>query len=170
MSSTPGSYLETEIMTAPPQKLQLMMIEAAIRFCRRAADQWDAQKDDEACESLIRAQKIVTELVGGLNRDKSPELSTKITSVYLFVFRNLMEANVERSRPKLDGALRVLEEERTTWRQVCEKVGASASSENDAAVILAPRTVTSSEATPLAGFTGGAGTIDTPLAGFSIEA
>jgi len=170
MSSTTGSYFETEIMTAPPQKLQLMMIEAVIRFARRAGEQWDAQQDDQACESLIRAQQIVTELVSGLNREQSPELAAKITSVYMFVFRRLMEASLEKSRQKLDDALRVLEEERTTWREVCQRVGASAATENAAAVILPPVGVTSCEATPLSRFAGGSGTIDTPVSGFSIDA
>ena len=136
MSSLPQSYLETEVLTAPPQKLQLMMIEAAIRFGRLAAGHWQAGENDQACEALIRAQKIVTELVNGLNRDESPELVGKMAAVYLFVFRSLMEASYQRDREKLDDALRVLEVERETWRQVCQRVGRASGSDNAAAVLL----------------------------------
>jgi flagellar secretion chaperone FliS len=142
MSALPQSYLETEILTAPPQKLQLMMIEAAIRFGRRAAEHWQAGEDDRACEALIRAQNVVTELVNGLNRDESPELARKMAAIYLFVFRSLMEASYQRDRKKLDDALGVLEVERETWRQVCQRAGRESGSENEAAVVLPSRPTT----------------------------
>ena len=130
MSTTsPGSYIETEVMTASPQKLQLMMIEAAIRFARRAKLHWEAGNDEEACEVLIRAQRVMGELLGGLNREASPQLVGKIASVYVFVFRNLMEAALERDVQKVDDAIKVLEAEQETWRQVCQKLAAEQSNE-----------------------------------------
>lgn len=131
MALLPQSYLETEVLTAPPQKLQLMMIEAAIRSSRLAQGHWEAGEDERACEALIRAQRIVTELVNGLNREQSPELVKKITAVYLFIFRSLMEASFERSDKKLGEAIRVLEVERETWRQVCQRVGRESDATSD---------------------------------------
>jgi flagellar secretion chaperone FliS len=143
MALLPQSYLETEILTAPPQKLQLLMIEAAIRFSRLAQGHWEAGEDERACEALIRAQRIVTELVNGLNREQSPELVQKITAVYLFIFRSLMEASFERDEKKLGDALRVLEVERETWRQVCQQVGRAADAKDDATdVATTPATAT----------------------------
>jgi flagellar secretion chaperone FliS len=137
MALLPQSYLETEILTAPPQKLQLLMIEAAIRFSRLAQGHWEAGEDERACEALIRSQRIVTELVNGLNREQSPELVKKISAVYLFIFRSLMEANFERNQKKLGEAIRVLEVERETWRQVCQRVGREPDAE-DAVAEMAP--------------------------------
>ena len=169
MTSLPQSYLETEILTAPPQKLQLMMIEAAIRFGRRAAGHWQAGEDDQACEALIRAQKIVTELVNGLNRDESPELAGKIAAVYLFVFRSLMEAGYQRDREKLDDALGVLEVERETWRQVCHRVGRESGSENEAAVVLPSLLTTAGNAAGLPDVSTGSVAPDA-MRGFSLDA
>jgi flagellar protein FliS len=121
-ASSPGSYLETEVMTASPQKLQLMMIDAAIRFAKRAKLHWEADENEEACEALIRAQRVMGELLGGLNREASPQLAGKIASIYVFVFRNLMEASLEQDTKKIDDAIRVLEVEQETWRQVCQKL------------------------------------------------
>ena len=139
MSTTSlGSYIETEVMTASPQKLQLMMIEAAIRFARRAKVHWEDGKDEEACEVLIRAQQVMSELLGGLNREASPQLVGKIASVYVFVFRNLMEAALERDVEKVDGAIKVLEAEQETWRQVCQKLAAEKPNEIHQTVKPAP--------------------------------
>jgi len=117
-----STYLTTEVMTATPQKLHLMLIEAAIRFAHQARQQWNNGENEEACESLIRAQDIVTHILGGLKSSPDRQLSRKVASVYLFVFRSLMEANIHRDETRLDGALKVLETERETWRQVCERL------------------------------------------------
>lgn len=116
------SYLVTEVMTAPPQKLHLMLIEAAIRFAQKARTHWAAQENDLAVESLIRAQEIVGEMLAGLNREVDPELVRRVASVYLFVFRRLLEAASTRDEAKLADALRILEINRQTWREVCQQL------------------------------------------------
>lgn len=145
MPSLPHGYLETDILTAPPHKLHLMMVEAAIRFARRAHDRFDAGEDEEAGELLIRSQRIVTELINGLDRERSPELVKKITSIYLFILRSLTESSLYRDLGKLDDAIRVLDIQRETWRQLCGQVGRSDASENGAAAVMA------SSAAPLGG-------------------
>jgi len=47
-ASAHESYLVTEVMTATPQKLQLMLIDAAIRSAEKARRLWHEQEDDWA--------------------------------------------------------------------------------------------------------------------------
>lgn len=121
--SARDQYLVAEVMTATPQKLQLMLVEAAIRFAGRARQLWSERKDEEATDALIRAQDIIGQMLASLDRESALPVVRKVAAVYLFVFRCLMEANCQRDERKLDDALKVLEEERETWRQVCEKFG-----------------------------------------------
>ncbi len=121
-----AEYLEAEVMTASPQKLQLMLIEGAIRFIEKTKQHWEAEQYDWGIESLIRAQEIVTEILGSLRHDVDRPLVRKVAGIYVFVFRNLVDASLDHSREKLDEALRVLHEERETWRQLCEKLGGAA--------------------------------------------
>jgi flagellar protein FliS len=132
-SSARDSYLVTEVMTATPQKLQLMLIEAAIRSAERARAQWQADHHEQAAEALIHAQQAVGELLAGLDHEVDTDLVKKVASVYLFVFRSLMEASLERNDKKLDDALRVLQVERETWRQVCRQLGNEKQPDNQAA-------------------------------------
>jgi flagellar protein FliS len=118
--SARDAYLETQVLTATPQKLRLMLIEGAIRFVRQTEHLWDAERFDDALESLIRAREIVGELMASLDPQKSP-LAKQILPLYAFITRTLTEAQRERSRAKLNDAVRVLEEERETWSQVCAK-------------------------------------------------
>jgi flagellar protein FliS len=117
------NYLMTDVMTATPQKLQLMLIEAAIRAGEQTRELWKNEQLDEACETMIKCQRLVTELLCGLNPEVNRELVRKAAGVYLFVFRRLSEAQLNRSYESLSEALSVLEIERETWRQVCEQLG-----------------------------------------------
>ena len=120
------NYLATEVLTAPPQKLHLMLIEAAIRFVERARQHWRAGQPDQGTEALVRAEDILGELMAGLNREIDSDLVKNTAAIYLFVFRSLMEANFRQDEGKLEDALRVLEVERDTWRQVCARLGPAA--------------------------------------------
>ncbi len=115
-------YLETEVFTASPQKLQLLLIEAAIRLVIRAREQWNNHQDDEATESLIRCQEIVTEIIAGLRPQPESSLTRKVAAIYAFIFRSLVQAALRRDDRQLANALSVLEVERDTWRQLCDQL------------------------------------------------
>lgn len=132
-SSIRDNYLETEVMTATPQKLQYMLIDAAIRNLQRGKHLRTEELYDEACEALIRAQEIVTQILTGLNRDVDAELARKVASIYMFVFRSLNEAQVGQDVAKIDECIRVLEVERETWRLLCEQIEQEQPAENEAA-------------------------------------
>lgn len=122
------TYLATQVLTAPPQKLHLLLVEAAIRACEKARAFWQQKQDPQATEALIRAQEIMSELVAGLNRQAEPRLVRQVASLYLFIYRNLLEASFLRDEKKLEDALRVLREEQTTWQLVCQRTQEGASS------------------------------------------
>lgn len=131
--SASNSYLETEILTATPQKRQRMLIDGAIRFTERARHHLRADHNEEFCECLIRAQRIVTELIAALDHEVAPELTRKVAALYVFVFRALVDASLARDEAKLDDAIRVLQPQREAWESVCQELGTRAPLENEAA-------------------------------------
>jgi flagellar protein FliS len=120
-SSTDYQY--TEVMTATPQKLQLMLVEAALRHAGQARQHLAGQQFEAAHNALIRSQSILAELLGSLNPSSGDETVARVIGVYSFVYRSLIAANIERSEAKLNDALRVLMVERETWRLVCDRLG-----------------------------------------------
>ena len=114
------NYLLTSLRTAPPQKIHLMLIEGAIRFCRRATEQRQAGLPDEALGSLVRAQEIVAQLLADL--DAQSPLARRLADVYQFVYVTLSSACRQLDAKLIDDAVRVLEVERETWRQVCQRL------------------------------------------------
>ena len=118
-----NEYLVTEVMTATPQKLQLLLIEAAIRWTQKAKTLREAKKPGQAGEAILRAQEIVTQLIAGLNPDPEAKIARRLASVYNFVFRSLVQAHVRHTNAGLDEALRILSIERETWQQACQRFG-----------------------------------------------
>ncbi len=115
-------YMEHEVLTAPPEKLHLMLIQGAMRFIRQAQRAWEQNQDELACESIIRAQEILGEMLAGLRPEQNRPLVSKVAAVYMFVFRSLIQAQLSRDQEALQDALRVLSIEEETWRQVCQQL------------------------------------------------
>jgi flagellar secretion chaperone FliS len=115
------TYLETQITTATPQRLRLLLIEGAIRFARQTQEHWCTGQDEAALESLIRCRDIVSELLSGVHLDDSP-LARQVGALYGYLFSALTEAQQTRDATLLAAVIRVLNEERETWRQVCEQL------------------------------------------------
>lgn len=140
-------YLETQVMTASPQKLRLMLVEGAIRNVSQVEHYWDLQRLDEALEASIRAREIISELMSPLSADKSP-LAMQMLAIYVYLFRTITEATLENDRVKLADVLRVLAEERETWSQVCEKFVDIDERPQAKAEITAPQTLPTPAAAP----------------------
>ncbi len=115
----PTAYLEAAVQTATPQKLQLMLIEGAIRFATEAKENWCEPVSYELLEATRRCQSIIAELYGGI-RQESSEVAKKTADLYLFLYREIVDVLAEHDPKKLDGVLEILEIERETWRQLCD--------------------------------------------------
>lgn len=119
------NYILAEVSTATPQKLQLLLIEAAIKNIYRTKNSWADKQFDVALDHLAKAQDIVAEILGSLDVKGNPEIAKQLAAIYLFIFRRLAEAGMTNDEQKLDDALRILNCERETWQLVCDKFGAN---------------------------------------------
>jgi flagellar protein FliS len=122
LSSQPlETYLESQVMTATPQRLRLMLIDGAIRFARQAIQFWgDDGAAPESIEAVVRCRAVISELLSSVREDGT-ELPKQVAGIYLFLFQNLTEAQLNRDVEKVEETVRVLEVERETWTQVCEQ-------------------------------------------------
>ena len=116
-----SAYLETQILTATPQRLRLLLIDGAIRFANETLGHWKENHAEQGRESLERCRAIVSELLSAVKTDQS-ELTRQVAGVYTFLFRELTEANIDRNTEKLANVIGVLQVERETWAELCEKM------------------------------------------------
>ncbi len=108
-------YRKTQILTANPAELMLLLYNAAICFCEQGKSKVETQEFEEAHARLVRAENIVMELSSALRRDVHPDLVHNLSRLFEFVFYRLFEANVSHNPRCIDEALNVLTVLRDAW-------------------------------------------------------
>lgn len=120
------AYLRTRVMSATQEELRLMLLDGAIKFARQGRDGL-AKKDYEASyNGFTQARSIVLELINSMRPEVAPELCQKLSSLYTFIYTEMIEASLEKDVSRADEAIRLLEYERETWlllmeQQACEQ-------------------------------------------------
>ena len=122
MDEAPNQYLKDAILTAPPEQLQLMLYDGAIRFIRQGLKGLESRQWDQSFEGFSRAQKIVIELLNSLNYEVDRALCTQMASLYNFVYRKLLDASVQRDPKPATEALGLIEYQRQTWLLLLDKL------------------------------------------------
>ena len=117
-----NAYLKTQVMTARPEQLTLMLFDGALRFGEKARACLEARDFEGSFEAISRVEQIVMELLNGLRPDDAPELCRQQSGLYMFVYSKLVEANMRRDVAPLMDALQVLGILRETWRMLMEKI------------------------------------------------
>ena len=116
-------YLRTRVLTATPEQLQMMLYDGAIRFAEQARAALEAHDYERSYNTISRVQKIITELSCTLKREQSPELCDKLSALYAYVYKKLLEANVQHSVEALTEALGLLRYQRETWAMLLDQLG-----------------------------------------------
>ena len=112
-------YLESKINTATPEELVLMLYDGALRFLKQAVIHLEVSDTSKAHEASLRAQTIVAELMGGLDRNYG--ISEQFHAMYDFIYRLMREANVEKSASKTQESIELLTDMRNTWQDAMKK-------------------------------------------------
>lgn len=116
MTDAHDKYLQSQVMTAAPEKLVLMLYDATIRFITQAKADIAGGDASSANENLCRAQAIIAELMSSLDFEYG-EVSVGLFSVYQFFYERLVEANLAKDSRILDEVTPLLDDLRRAWRE-----------------------------------------------------
>jgi flagellar protein FliS len=116
-TASPAAYQQQSIMTAPPERLVVMLYDGAIRFFFQAAAALREDARATAFERLDRGEAIVDHLLGTLDMSAG-EIAQRLEGIYVFCKRLLMEARLERDADKVDLVRGYLGELREAWAQI----------------------------------------------------
>lgn len=122
MRSVADEYLETQVMTASPERLHLVVVETAIRFGRTAAEALDKRDFETAFHALNRSRACVNELLTCINCDPNPELGQQLKGLFLFVHRNLVRGDLLHDPQMIRDGLQILETHRETWLELMDRL------------------------------------------------
>ena len=116
------NYLRTKVLTATPEQLQLMLYDGALRFCEQGKAALEAKNFEQSHTLISKAQKIVVELTSTLRHDLSPDLCGKLAAIYNFVYRQLIDANINHELQPLIEAAKLLCYQRETWALLMQQL------------------------------------------------
>jgi flagellar secretion chaperone FliS len=118
-----NAYKETQIKTANQGKLIIMLYDGAIKNINAALEglKQKHHKFDEINRLIIKSQDIVTELLVSLDFEKGGEIAKNLFSLYIYINRLLLNANMKKDDNLLVEAKKILSELREAWVEIAKK-------------------------------------------------
>ncbi|MHB9143837.1 MAG: flagellar export chaperone FliS [Symbiobacteriia bacterium] len=116
-------YFETQVQTATPGQLVLMLYDGAVRFTRLGQRALVAGDREEANRVIGRATAILQELMATLNPDAG-DLAGQFWSLYEFTLTRLLQAQLRADPTLLDSPILVLVTLKEAWEQVLGQTAA----------------------------------------------
>lgn len=108
-------YQQNSIKSADRGKLTLILYENAVKFIKQATRFIEEGKLQEAHKAIIKSQEIIAYLSDTLNMDY--EISNDLYSLYAYMNRRLIEANIKKDRAILAEVLALVSDLRETWQE-----------------------------------------------------
>jgi len=112
-----SAYRQSAILTAPPERLVVMLYDGARRFLSQAAVATRNGNVQTAHLKLRRAEDIILHLRNSLDLSQG-EIPAQLQAVYLFCGRYLNEARCQRDAEKIERVSALLGELREAWNTI----------------------------------------------------
>lgn len=111
-------YRQNAIKTASPAKLTLMLYDAAVRFCDTAIETMenDPKNIQKINDYMKKAEDAIVELRMGL--DMNVPVAKEFDTVYDYIYRRLIEGNMQKDPEIVKEALKHTKKMRDTWKEV----------------------------------------------------
>ncbi len=126
LSNPYANYKDTQIKTASPITLIILLYEGAVKAIRKGEsllrDHQEGAKFTEATKELLKAMSIVTELQGILNPEQAPDIANGLSETYKSVLILISAALQDKDPAFLTRAAEIMDTLLTTWREAAEKV------------------------------------------------
>ncbi len=120
MQSPYKNYIKQEVEGATKGKLVLLLYDGAIKFMRIAVKAIDEKNIQDSHNNIMKAQNIIYELMSTLNMDAG-DISKNLLRLYDFMVWQLIEANREKSKDKVESVIKLMSNLREAWREVVQK-------------------------------------------------
>jgi flagellar protein FliS len=114
------AYRDSAILTAPPERLLVMLYDGANRFLIQAATALRSGDLSAMNDRLRRAEAIITELRQTLDMSQG-EVASNLESIYSFCQRLLLESRLKRDPEPIEQVAKLLRELRDAWDQAAAK-------------------------------------------------
>jgi flagellar protein FliS len=111
-------YRETEVLTATPGQLVVLLYDHLLLSLRRARVAMEARDADVQAECLDKARNVLTELLVTLDRERGGEVAVNLAALYSFLLGELVQVGIRADVARLDRVSRMIGELRDAFAQV----------------------------------------------------
>ncbi|MFN8614858.1 MAG: flagellar export chaperone FliS [Vampirovibrionales bacterium] len=126
-------YKSTEITTASPEELLIMLYDGAIRFLKIAKKAMLAKDIEKTHNHLIKAQRILSEFMLTLDMEAGGDIAKNLYALYEYLHFRLVHANIKKDTAAIDEVIGHLEPLKKTWEQAIEQARSTKASPSAAA-------------------------------------
>lgn len=114
------NYKKQEVEGATKGKIVVLLFEGTIKFLRIAMKAIDENNIQDAHNNIIKAENILYELMSTLNMDAG-EIASNLMKLYDFMIWQLVEANKDKDKAKIQSVIDLLIPLCDAWKEVVEK-------------------------------------------------
>lgn len=108
-------YKQNQVETASPEKLLILLYDAAIQFLNKAKYAMETDDSGQFHHNLVSCEKILIEFMNTLDMENGGSFAENLYALYNYYYKLLVEAGVSRELKKVDEVLRHLVSLRNTW-------------------------------------------------------
>lgn len=113
-----NAYMNNQVMTASRTKLVVMLYDGAIRNLKLAKLAIDEKNIEKTNTCVIKAQRILGEFMSTLDLEQGGDIAKNLMSLYDYMYRRTIRANIDKDQGILDEVIGYLEELRDAWSQI----------------------------------------------------
>lgn len=110
-------YQQTEVKTASPEKLLIMLYDGAIQFLNKAKIGIADKNIEETHNNIVGAQKIISEFMNTLDLNLGGEVARNLYNLYEYLHYRLIQANIKKDIDMVDEVLTHLKDLKQTWEE-----------------------------------------------------
>ena len=113
-------YQTSNITTATPEKLMVLLFDGAIQFLHKAKAAIAEKNYKERAENIDNARKIIREFMRTIDLENGNDVSKQLFKLYNRMAMNLIKANVQKNASKIDEVIEDLTNIRWGFQKAIE--------------------------------------------------
>ena len=114
------AYQQTQVTTAKPEKILLLLYEGAIKFNKQAMQKMIAKDISGKGTNISKTLAIISELMNTLDHEVGGQLALDLENLYVYMMDQLIEGNVHNKIECLEAVEKLLVTLYEGWRDVVE--------------------------------------------------
>ena len=123
-----AAYQKNNVNTASQGRLVVLLYEGAVKHLKAAINLFDVNGKLKASDieqfgiHLQKTQAIITELQVSLDMEKGGDIARNLMSLYVFFNEELLAANINHNKEKIEFVLKMVKDLADSWRQIANSV------------------------------------------------